>query len=270
MTTLLKKYWFYIQRSFMKKLEYRGELLLWLALDSIPIFTLLIWWRNVFPAGTNIQGYTLATITTYTVITMWVMAATGAHFEHWRITQIREGKIDLYLTKPISYLMDILLSELGNKLLYFFCLTLPVYGVITFFISRWQPVELPVLTFYNLLSFMALMIFGYLLEIAFGLTIVITSFWLEGADGLEHFKWISISLLSGQVMPLAFLPKWLQNVSAALPFKYAYAVPIGVLQGTHTLALSDWLWMIAWVAMGAFGLSQLWKAGLRAYSSAGG
>lgn len=254
----------------MKKLEYRGELILWLLLDSIPIFTLLVWWRNVFSSGTVIQGYSLPTITTYTLITMWIMSATGAHFEHWRITQIREGKIDLYLTKPISYLLDILLSELGNKLLYFFCLTVPVYGVITFLISRWQSVELPTLSLYSLLSFIALLLFSYMLEIAFGLTIVIVSFWLEGADGLEHFKWISISLLSGQVMPLAFLPNWLQTISSALPFKYAYSVPIGVLQGTYVLTLSDWLWISIWITIGALGISKLWKAGLKAYSSAGG
>jgi ABC-2 type transport system permease protein len=130
--------------------------------------------------------------------------------------------------------------------------------------------ELPPLTLYSIISFVALLLFGYLLELAIGLLIVISSFWLEGADGLEHFKWISISLLSGQVMPLAFLPTWLQQTAAFLPFKYAYTVPIGVLQGTHTLVFSDWLWMLAWISVGAFGIAKLWKSALKVYSSAGG
>jgi ABC-type uncharacterized transport system permease subunit len=46
------------------------------------------------------------------------------------------------------------------------------------------------------------MIVAHTIQFLIALWIVLLGFWFEGSSGLEHFKWIVLSLFSGAMIPM--------------------------------------------------------------------
>nr|MBP9820502.1 ABC-2 family transporter protein [Candidatus Woesebacteria bacterium] len=213
--------------------------------------------------------YDLPDITTYYLIGLILANVTEVHFEGWRSEEIRLGTIDRYLTKPYHYLTEVILGESVGKTLYAI-LFLPLFALFALWAYQTTGVGHVVLNATTLLSFLFVAFCAYLIQLGLGIFITLLTFWFEGAQGLEHFKWLSITLLSGTLMPLEFLPEWLQHLTSALPFKYLYAVPIGVMQGRYELGISDLGNIVITLSLLGFAIAILWKKGIKHYCSAGG
>ena len=69
------------------------------------------------------------------------------------------------------------------------------------------------------------------MQFCFSAINVLLGFWPENAEGFDHFRWLTISLLSGIVIPFAFMPPSLLKLAELLPFKYLHSVPVLVLLG---------------------------------------
>jgi len=72
------------------------------------------------------------------------------------------------------------------------------------------------------------------------------------------------------MLPLAFMPEWLQKIVNVLPLKYLHAVPIGVIQQTYNFQTRDMISLI--LTLSVFGILTiwLWRQAIRQYSSVGG
>ena len=120
------------------------------------------------------------------------------------------------------------------------------------------------------LQFLGLIVFGYLVEFSFAMIAVMITFWFESGEGLEHFKWIIMSIFSGYLVPVEFMPGWLRGVVEALPFKYVYSVPIQLLQGKTQLRVLDLAYIFAFLSFIYLFQTMLWRLTVRKYTSAGG
>lgn len=243
--------------------------MVWLVLDSIPLLVLFVVWVAVYQTQTTIKGYSLSQLLTYYWLGLLINGITGSHFESWRVQQIRDGKIDYYLTRPFSYLAEILCNDLGGKLCYLTFASIfftALYAVL----QHWLPFSWPPLSWTTGLLFFGLLVMGYIFEFMFGLIIVLLGFWFEGAEGLEHFKWITVNVLSGWMIPLAMMPGWLRTIVDHLPLRYMYAVPIGLWQGTTTFYPQDLFPISFFLASLIIVALLLWRAARYRYSSAGG
>lgn len=266
---MYKKWLALFKSYFISSLEFRTELIVWFLLAIIPTCILFVVWQSIFASRSEIGGYQLASIIQYYLLGVFINEVTASHFENRRVNQIREGKIDHYLTRPLSFMTEILVGDTARKCM-FVCLTFPIYSVIWFIVSKIWPTGELYFSLTSLASFSLLVLFAFSVEFFLALLNVICGFWLEGAQGLEHFKWIIITLFSGWFMPVEFMPSWLRYMVEILPFKYMYAVPIGILQNKANLALGDFLYMGGFVALLWLIASLLWRQALRKYSSAGG
>ncbi len=238
-------------------------------MDSAPLLLLFIVWANIYQGQDQLGGYTLAGLVQYYLLSLIISGVSSTYFEDWRVREIREGKIDYFLIRPLSYLMEILCRDIGGKLFYlvnaslfFIILTSGLFLSFAFSLTPPGPLQI--------LQTLSLIFVAYAIEFLIALIIVISGFWIEGADGLEHFKWIAVATLSGSMIPISLMPSWLQQIVQALPFKYMYAYPIGIWQGTVTLHLSDYVYVgvflgVLWVAM-----RLLWTQALKRYASSGG
>ncbi len=264
-----RKAWFVVQRSFMTSITYRSEIGLWLLLDFVPIFMLLLIWSSVYVGVDQVHGYSLSQLVFYYFLTSVITNITGSHFENWRVEEIRRGKIDFYLTRPFSYLKQLFWHDIGGKLFYI-CVNIPVQSVVFLSLAALFKFESWQISLTTLLSFGLFLIIGYTIEYLLAMIIVLLGFWFEGAEGLEHFKWIMVTLFSGSLVPISFMPQWLKSLVEIMPFRYMYSVPISIIQNTADLSWFDGIYICAFIAL-LFGLTLLlWNRAKYQYASSGG
>lgn len=263
------KYLSVIRSAFNTSITYRSEVFLWFFLDLLPVVVIMFVWISVFRSTPELNGYSLQAVLQYYFLVMVINAISSHHFESHRVQQIREGQIDYYLTRPLGYLAHIGWSALGNKL--FYAITSAVMAVIVLgLLQLWLPISFPHFTFSSFVQFSLLLVGAYLLEYYFGLLIVLAGFWFENAEGLEHFKWILITLFSGQMIPLAFMPDWMKQLTEFLPFKFISALPIGIAQQTLQVSWLDWVYLTLTLLGLASLTTTIWHFARYKYASAGG
>ncbi len=263
------RYLHIVRFKISRVLVFRTEMAIWIVMSFLPFAILFLIWQELYADQNSINGYTLADITTYYLVSALLSNLTEVHFEGWRSDEIRLGQIDRFFTKPYYYLTDIVLGETVGKLLYA-SMFLPVFSIFIYWSAEVVGTTLPPISLITLARFLALVFVAYLMQLAIGILITFLTFWFEGAQGLEHFKLLGITILSGTLMPLEFLPDWLRTITNLLPFKFLYAVPIGVLQGRYVLESSDLFMLAATMVVLGVAVDALWRSGVRKYASSGG
>lgn len=265
----MNKYIVLFQKAFIKSIEYRSEILIWLVLDTLPILILLLVWVGIYQTKDTIAGFGLSDMLQYYLLGMIIEGLTASHFEAWRVEQIKMGKIDYFLTRPISFLTEILLVFFGGKAFYLF-VSMPLFLLVWYLTSLIFSISLPIISIIDMLSIFVLLFLAALFQAFIALIIVLLGFWFEGAQGLEHFKWIVLSIFTGLMIPIPFMPQMIQHLIYLLPFKYLYAVPIGIVQGTYQLRIIDWSYLVATIVFLYVVILLIWNRAQYKYSSAGG
>ncbi len=265
----MRRYIKFISLWFIKALEYRTELLVWAVLTLLNTTILLAIWLSVFRGTSSVHGYQVGQILQYFLLATIINGVTASHFENTRAIEVRNGKIDYYLTKPMSYPLHVLLADVGNRLFYI-TIIVPITLLVYFTFSLFFQLAVVSLTPWIVVQFLFLLGVGYLIEFSFAMITVLLSFWFDGAEGLEHFKWIIITLFSGFMIPIEFMPIWLQRIVEVLPLKYMYAIPIRIVQQRVSLGPTDFLYIGTFLLGLYFFQFWLWQRAIRKYSSAGG
>lgn len=264
----MQRYTALIKLWFIKALEYRSELIIWAALTLLNTTVLLAIWISVYRGANAINGYSVGQLLQYFLLGTIINGITASHFENWRSQEVREGKIDHYLTKPIPYPLQVLLADIGNRSFYMM-LIIPITVAVYIGFAYFYNLGMLTLTPWTILQCILLLGVGYLIEFSFAFIAVLLSFWFQGAEGLEHFKWISISLFSGYMIPIEFMPAWMKSIVNVLPLKYMYAVPIQVVQQRSSLGLNDFLYIAAFLAALIWFQIWLWRKATQRYTSSG-
>ncbi len=265
----MQKYWMVFQQAFQETLTFRFELLIWILLDTVPTIILFFVWQTIFSQTQQIQGYTFSSMVEFYFYFSVIVNLTSAHFERNYVERIRKGQIDQYLTRPLSFPQAILWHYVATKLFYFLML-IPSLAFIAFVAQKFFGVQFSIIDFSKGLQFFILLASTFAIEFLLALIIVMLGFWLEGAEGLEHFKWITITMLSGAIIPRAFMPGWLKILTNITPFQYMYGVPIEIIQGRHTLQLLELAPIIGFLLLLSGIAWLLWKKAVYKYTSAGG
>lgn len=254
---------------FIRTLQFRAEIIVYSFLEIIPFFVLFFLWSAVYSNQEVIHNYSFTDIIQYYVLVIFVQRFTATHFEGWRSQEIRMGKIDYFLTRPFSYINEIVSKEVGGKIVSLL-FSVPILSIFYVFVTKLF--NLPPISFQlnNLIAFFGLITVAYSIQIMIALWIVLLTFWFEGSSGLEHFKWITLSLFSGSIIPFDFMPTWLKNIFIFLPLKYTSYVPVQVIQGKMNLNGNDYISILLTLGGMIIFSGFLWNKAQYKYSSAGG
>ncbi len=254
---------------FIRTLQFREEIVIYAFLDIIPFFVLFFLWGAVYSGQTQINGYSYSDIVQYYIMVVFVQRITATYFEGWRSQEIRMGKIDYFLTRPFSYINEVLSKEIGGKIINL-SISIPILTAFYFLSIKIFSVQTIQLNLNNFFIFLILIFAAYAIQIMIALWIVLLTFWFEGSSGLEHFKWIVLSLFSGSTIPFEFMPIWLQKIFEFLPFKYTSYIPIQIIMGKISLTSKDYLSVVLTLLAMILITKFLWKKAIYKYSSAGG
>jgi ABC-2 type transport system permease protein len=210
--------------SLKRRLAYKSQWLLGLALGGGAMLVSMAMWRNLIGTG-SLSGYDWDSMRAYTVIGFLVATMVLGSADWYIADRILDGQIAIDLTKPVDFQRARAAEYLGSMLS-----TLPtaVLGVIGAWLLFDPPG--PVTPLAGVLTAVS---FVLVFPLAFGITYlsVLVCFWTKRYLGIMWLREAMFSFFSGLMIPLAFMPGWLQAIAWALPFPHFTTTPSAIYLG---------------------------------------
>jgi ABC-2 type transport system permease protein len=234
----MRLYWEVARRAAQRQLAYRTENLAGLVTNGffgyLRAAVFVAAYQNL-PTG-SIGGYDLQAAVTYTWLTQ-AMIMIVAMWGWWDVEEtIRSGDVVSDLSKPFSYIGFWLARDFGRAAYFAVFRALPVMliGQVMFGL-RW-PTSVAAGLMFVVSAVLAIMIsFGW------RFLLNISAFWTTDARGLGMLANAATMFLGGFVVPIRYMPDFLQPLILALPFASITQTPADLfverVQGTDAVAL---------------------------------
>ncbi|KKT72901.1 MAG: hypothetical protein UW69_C0077G0014 [Microgenomates group bacterium GW2011_GWA2_44_7] len=246
---------------------YRLEGLVFFCADLMAPLLMMVAWKTIFESQPDVAGYTINQILFYYLL-IFILRTTLSVYPHDISNQIRTGKLNASLVRPVSILINQLASEIAWKIVRIMFLAVAVVLlVITFFggvaIPNLQLISLPLL-----ISLVNALLLNYFIK-----TIIeFTAFWTSEVDGLRSSFYILESFFSGTILPLNLLPGGIEALAQLLPFRFFYYFPIQIMLGkvSNGEIISNILISWGWLLFAIIVTRLLIRRGLKRYSAFSG
>lgn len=258
--------WRMITSTLMRSLAYRADFVIHMFNQVAgPAIALLVW-LTVSEHGVNVP-YNRRQFVTYYVLLGVVSAITGTWYAPYVAEHIRTGRLSPLLLRPVPYIVYDVGDNIGQKLVMLPLLLPQVVLVSVLFRADLRIPTDP----RNWLLFVASVLLAAIIAFLLDFCIGLLAFWLEDVWSVHLVAGSVGTVLSGQVVPLAFFPPQFAPLLEAQPFRYALGFPLEVLTGSlSTPALvRGFAWQIGYTVAFYTGYRLLWRYGLRAYTAAG-
>lgn len=253
-----------------ESLEYRVNFALSLISTFFPIVIQTFLWTHIYnsPDAVIDNGYTYPQIILYSLLAGMVSKLVSTGFEYEVNLDIKEGGLNKYLIRPVSYLRYRLSAFLGKKV--------PAAGILCAAIAAAIIVAVTALSMSLTLSrvvlFAAALCLALLLNFIIFYCISMAGFWLTEIEKLYGTISIVLVVLSGGVFPLDIFGSLAARISVILPFSYTTQFPVNIVNGklSMTEILTGMLVQAVWITALFILARILWNKGIRRYISAGG
>lgn len=265
-----RKYVTVFKTVFQDNLQYRFNVISGWLLGLYSLIAPLALWSAIFQGRSEVTGYDFRAMATYMLaITMLdkVLLADGVNYTV--SNDIREGRINAFLFKPIDYRFYMFASSLGSRLFNFLIIMIPfsVIAVILTFLGYFTPSALYPNLFFFLITAALAVVLSYLIYFCLG----IIAFWMIECNALYITVGTALFFLAGGWFPLDIFTH-LQGLFMMLPFQYQLYFPIRVYlggQSVSTTLLGIGI-QCGWIVVMFIFTNWLWKKGLKKYSAVGG
>ena len=250
---------------------YRWNYFLRALFGLLPLAGTVFLWNAIFkePGGRGFGGYTYGAMIYYYLLTILASNLVTPTEDDWQIaTDIREGQINSFLTKPLNYLGYRTSIFLAGRLVYTIVTIVPILLIFIYFRNF---LRLPPNVVTWLLAILSL---GMAAFIQFFITyaLAMMAFWILEISTIVFIVYSFEYFLGGQMFPIDIMPIPVQAVMKWLPFYYELFCPIAIflerLRGSELLEAlmiqSGWL-VLTWAAA-----QLMWKRGLGHYQAVGG
>jgi ABC-2 type transport system permease protein len=215
-------------RSFRRHATYRGATLAGVVTNTVFGFIYASVFAEVHERVGTIDGLDADLTATYVFTAQAFLAMTGAFGDREISERIRTGDIAADLHRPVDFQLGWLAHDLGKAAFQAIFRGVPPFLVGVVVLSLPVPAD-PV----SWLAFLVAAVLGVVL--AFGIRFLanLSGFWLLDARGVVLLAAAVQLFFAGHVVPLYFMPGWLQSLARALPFAGITAVPVEILLGLH-------------------------------------
>ena len=249
---------------------YRWNYVLRAVFGLIPLAGTVFLWRAVFnEKGSGMQGYDYGSMIYYYLLMILVSNLVTPAEDEWQIAaDIREGQINSFLTKPLSYLAYRFCLFLSGRLVYTIVTILPIALIFLYYRDF---IRLPSDLSTYFFAGVSLVMSG-LIQFFISYAVSMMAFWILEISTVVFIVYSFEYFLGGQMFPIDLMPAGFQAVMKWLPFYYELFCPIAIflerLQGAEMLqALAIQTgWVIILWAFARF----MWKRGLGHYQAVGG
>ena len=249
---------------------YRWNYFLRALFGLIPLAGTVFLWRAVFKErGGGLHGYDYGSMIYYYLLTILVSNLVTPAEDEWQIAaDIREGQINSFLTKPVSYLGYRFSIFLSGRLVYTF-VTLPPIALIFLYYRHYLVMpEHGMTSVYACIS----MLMAAFMQFFITYTLAMMAFWILEISTIVFIVYSFEYFLGGQMFPIDIMPAGIQAVMKWLPFYYELFCPIAIFTGRlrgpalfQALAIQAGWMLVMWAAA-----HTMWRKGLGHYQAVGG
>ncbi|GIE89975.1 ABC transporter permease [Actinoplanes regularis] len=246
-------------------LTYRLNLLLGLGTVFVQLVALLAVWRVIL-AQSSVNGFTWPQMRVYLLVAFAAGTVVSAFGDFRMAFRILDGDVALDLVKPVDYQKARFAETIGGLWIEVLLIGV-VVGVTLAVTGGVRTPAGPALALF-VVSMLLLVPLKFL--IVYGSTLL--CFWTQNFIGVQWARLAVMNLLSGALIPLAYLPGWLATVAQWSPFAGLTSTPalifLGRVDVRHGLTLVAV--QLGWVLLLWFGARLMWRAGLRRLTVNGG
>lgn len=262
---LRRAYGALLRAAWIRALEYRAQVLLWVLTSVFPLVMMVVWLAIVEEAG-PVTGWGEADFFSYYVAAALVNQITFS----WTIWQwndeIRTGNLSMKLLKPLDPVHHYWSEQIGMKVF-----VLLVLGPVLVIVAWLSPLINYPFTVERFLAFAISLVAGFALSALMTSAFGMLAFWSTQSNNLFNLWWGAGSFLSGWIAPLALFPPVLRQIAFWLPFRSTLSFPIEIVTGRLTWAETavGFAVTFAWIAFFWASYRWLWRLGLRKYEAVG-
>ncbi len=262
----MMRYLAYAKKNFLSHSAYRIDHFIGIFNTCLKIFIFWCIYRALYGNQTEVDGISFSMVTTNFVIAQ-AMSAVFTMDEFYLPYRINSGSIGNELLKPISFKGVMVAENIGNaafQLIFHFIPAL-IIAVVTVGVMKPESIG-------TLIGFTLSMVLGGAVLWSICFIFQTLAFWLINVWSLVTIKNVFVNVLSGSMIPIWFLPDWMQNVIRFTPFSSIYFTPIqiylGRVKGTEMMLcfVSQLIWIVLLYLIGEF----FWRKGLKKLVVQGG
>ena len=248
-------------------LQYRATLFIWLIGNILePLIYLVVWSTVSRSSGGSIGGYAAKDFAAYYIVLMLVNQATFTWVMYEFDYRIREGMFSPVLLHPVHPIHADIAANLSSKVV-----SLPfMFGAAVALTAIFHPAFR--FAAWSLAAFVPALVLGFLVRFLVEWTIALAAFWTTRVTAINQIHFMAMLFFSGQIAPLALLPRPLRVVAAVLPFRWTIGFPVELILGRLTPAqMATGLGIqAAWLIGGLALVKVVWRASVKNYSAVGG
>jgi ABC-2 type transport system permease protein len=254
------------RQSIAQRLTYRASnYLFMIGMLTEPVIYLVVWSTIARARGGSVAGYTPGTLAAYYIV--WTLVRNmnvvyaPAGFEHRIATGRMSGRL-LLPVHPIHY--D--LAGFGGAKLVWIVQWLPVAAVLT---VLFHPVLRP--TIAGVAVFLVAIWGAFVIRSIFLWLIGLVTFWTTRAGALFEVYLVLELLLSGRLLPITLLPRWMRDAAQWFPFEWTFSFPIDALvtPTSPTALLAGLGAQVLWIGIGSMLVAIVWRRAVRRYTGVG-
>jgi len=253
----MKSYITYFKLKFKTGLQYRAAALAGMATQIFFGFVYVSIYVAFYESGSGNLPMKLNEIVSYVWLSQSLYAIVYLWYKDKEIlTMIKSGNIAYELCRPqdlyFMWASKILGERLSNVALRFF-------PVIIFALILPSPFNLDLsITLLRLLLFIVVMILSTILMTVLVLLYHVICLITLDEKGIVNIFMVVSDILSGMLIPIPFFPKYLQNVSNILPFRYITDFPFRLYVGNISInegvigIVIQIIWIVILILIGRF------------------
>ena len=259
-------YFKFISMSFQKSIAYRVEYFTSVLNAFLYIFIFTSVWSALIPAGSSMSGLSKNKMIAYAVLSTLIKASMGRN-ESLISSRVKSGEIAVDLMKPFSIPLMYLSDTLGTTLFQILSRSIPLlifcYVIFDIDIN---------ITYIILFKFFPVYILAFIIFFLMLFLISSISFFIVDIFPILIFYWALITLASGAIIPLDFLPEAFSRILLFTPFPYLFYFPTMILLDrsfmmSYEQLIINYILMIAVITVLA---NSVYSIGIRKLSIVGG
>jgi ABC-2 type transport system permease protein len=184
----------------------------------------------------------------------------------WELAEkFRQGDVGLELIKPVPLPARTMAGFFGRALF-------RALRAVPVFLAAWLLLRLPFPGLDRLVLYLCSAILSHLITSGGLFSIALIALWTVQFGEAENIWGILLTLFSGWLVPLHYLPDWAATVARLLPFSGIYYTPAAILSGTlqggalWQALLLQCFWAVALCSLVAL----IWRAGSQKLTIQGG
>lgn len=254
-----------IKMHISSQLVYRTQMVSWVLSDIITPLIFGAVWTIVAREGNS--DVSQSTVVTYFILIIF-FSKFLKDWSHERVmSDVISGEFSKYLLKPFNYIIEFLGINIGEKILRLL-ITIPV--VVLLWVSLNHYISFSPSYLYVVLSLFALLIAAVLTFFIFH-TFALLSFFVKQLWSLKAFHNNLYTILSGEIMPIFFMPVWAQFLTEILPYRYTISFPVEILLNRLSLSQiqSGFIIGLVWLVIFIFIYFYLLKKAVKKYEAEG-